>query len=228
MRKAFRSEKVAAKKYSAQHFLSIRRAFGEGELDNAYWAPGTENPAGGKTTARSDMGPPLRRLGPGHFNPGSSRPLKGVAWKGRGGPLSAWGSRACARKCFLGYDPMLSGLTVKGGGTLGWSKGFCEIFVIYPARATPKPQFRGFFPPVRCFTSFCCCGNQRGFSFPLPLSFFYPLPTGFMSGGKDWEKRQERTRWVADLSKGLSPIGEMAADSRHCCHDSGNQPDAPT
>ena len=33
---------------------------------------------------------------------------------------------------------------------------------------------------------------------------------------------------MADLSKGLSPIGEMAADSGHSCHDSGNQPDAPT
>ena len=72
---------MLAEKYWVRHFLSIQQALGEGELDNAYSAPGTEKPADGLTKVRSDTVPLLRLLRPGHFNPGSLRPLEGVARK---------------------------------------------------------------------------------------------------------------------------------------------------
>ena len=82
-----KTKTMRAEQYSARHFLSIQQALGEGESDNVYWAPGTENPAGGLTKVRSDMVPLLRLLQSGHFYPASLRPLRGVAWaeeEGRG------------------------------------------------------------------------------------------------------------------------------------------------
>ena len=79
------AEKMIAEKYFARRLSSIQQALVEGELDNAYGAPGTENPADGLTKVRGSMAPHLRLLEPRHFNPGSLRPREGVAWMGRGG-----------------------------------------------------------------------------------------------------------------------------------------------
>ena len=76
-----KTKKMAAEKYLVRHFLSIQQALEEGDLENAYWPPGTENPADGLTKVRSDMVTPLRLLESGGFCPGQLRPLKGVAWK---------------------------------------------------------------------------------------------------------------------------------------------------
>ena len=80
-----KTKKVAAENYFARHFSSIRMAFEEGELDNAYWALGAENPADGLATERSATAPVVRLLVSYqcHFNPGSLRPLTRVAWKER-------------------------------------------------------------------------------------------------------------------------------------------------
>ena len=75
-----KTEKMIAEEYAERHFLSTQQAFGEGEMDNVFRVPGTENPADGLTKVRSDMEPLLRLLESGHFYPGSLRPLKGVAW----------------------------------------------------------------------------------------------------------------------------------------------------
>ena len=71
----------------ARHFLSIQQPIGEGGLDNAYWFLGAENPADGLTKVRSAMAPRLRLLESGRFNPGSLRPLQGVAWAEGSGHL---------------------------------------------------------------------------------------------------------------------------------------------
>ena len=52
-----------------RHFLSIQQAWGEGDLENAHWLPGTGEPADGLTRVRSDMVPPLRLLESGRFYP---------------------------------------------------------------------------------------------------------------------------------------------------------------
>ena len=51
----------------------------DGELENVYWIPGTENPADGLTKLRSEMGPILALLETGRFQPGVLRPLRGLA-----------------------------------------------------------------------------------------------------------------------------------------------------
>ena len=76
-----KTKKMITEKYSVRHFLSIQRALEEGDLEKAYWLPGTENPAGGLTRVRSDMVPLLRLLGSGGFRPDQLRTLRGVAWK---------------------------------------------------------------------------------------------------------------------------------------------------
>ena len=80
-----KTKKMIAGNSSVRHFMGFQRALVEGESDNAHWAPGTENPAGGLIRVRNDMVPLSRVLESGHFNPGSSRPFSGVAWKERGG-----------------------------------------------------------------------------------------------------------------------------------------------
>ena len=62
-------------------FFSIQQALEAGDLENAYWLPGTENPADGLTKVRSDMAAQLRPLESGCFSPGSLRPLEEVAPK---------------------------------------------------------------------------------------------------------------------------------------------------
>ena len=94
-----KTKKMTAGEYLARHSRSIRQSLKAGDLDNAYWLPGTENPADGWTKVRRGMASLLRLLEPGHFNPGSSRTLKGVARKGRGdcGKHRHW-ELACARE----------------------------------------------------------------------------------------------------------------------------------
>ena len=75
---------MIAKKYLVRHFLSIQRALEGGNLENAYWLPGTENPADGLTEVRSDAVRLLRLSGSGGFRLGQLRPLKGVAWEEQG------------------------------------------------------------------------------------------------------------------------------------------------
>ena len=51
-------------------FLSIQQSLVDGEPENAYWIPGTENPADGLTRLRSEMGPIMALLETGIFQPG--------------------------------------------------------------------------------------------------------------------------------------------------------------
>ena len=75
------TQRKIAEEYSVRHFVSIQRAVGDGHLENAYWPPGTVNPADGHTKVRSDVAPPLRLPASGPSYPGQLRPLTGVAWK---------------------------------------------------------------------------------------------------------------------------------------------------
>ena len=59
--------------------LSSQQFLEDGELENVYWLPGTENPADGLTKLRSEMGPIMALLETGNFRPGTLRPLKGSA-----------------------------------------------------------------------------------------------------------------------------------------------------
>ena len=61
---------MVTEKYLVRHFLSIQQFLEDGELENVYWIPGTENPADGLTKLRSETG---------RFQPGTLRPLKGLA-----------------------------------------------------------------------------------------------------------------------------------------------------
>ena len=65
-----KTKKMAAGKYLARRCLSTQQALEEGELGNAYSAPGTGNQAAGLTKVRSDMAPLLRLFESGHFNSG--------------------------------------------------------------------------------------------------------------------------------------------------------------
>ena len=64
-----KTKKMIPEKYLERHFLSIQQALGAGDLENAYWLPGTENPADGLTKVRSDVVPLLRLLESGSFCP---------------------------------------------------------------------------------------------------------------------------------------------------------------
>ena len=69
-----RNRKMVAEKYLVRHILSIQQFIEEGDLDNVYWIPGTENPADGLTKIRSEMGPILALLETGRFATWSSAP----------------------------------------------------------------------------------------------------------------------------------------------------------
>ena len=79
-----KTKKLTAEKYLVRRFLSIQQALGGGDLENAYWLPGAENPADGLTRVRSYMVPLLQLLESGALYPGHLRTLKGVAWKEEG------------------------------------------------------------------------------------------------------------------------------------------------
>ena len=72
---------MVAEKYPVRHFLGIQQALGDGELENAYWLPGPENPVDGLTKVRSNVNPLMRLPESGRFNPGRLRPPTGVAWR---------------------------------------------------------------------------------------------------------------------------------------------------
>ena len=74
-----KNRKMITGKYLVRDFLSTKQFIEEGELDNAYWLPGTENPADGLTKIKSEMGPILALLETGRFPPGLLRPRKGPA-----------------------------------------------------------------------------------------------------------------------------------------------------
>ena len=61
------TKRVIAEKYLGRHLLRIQQALEAGELKDAFWLPGTENPADGLTKARGDMGPLLGLLEIGRF-----------------------------------------------------------------------------------------------------------------------------------------------------------------
>ena len=92
---------MPAGKYLVRRFLRIQQALEEGGLEHVNRRPGAENPADSLTRVRSNTAPFLRRLEIGCFDPGSSRPLKGVAWKELVGHETHWNS-SCKRtfKCF--------------------------------------------------------------------------------------------------------------------------------
>ena len=76
-----KTKKMIAEEHLVRRFRRIQQALGGGDLENAYWLPGTEDPADGLTKVRRDMVPLLRLLGSGQFYPGLLRPLKGVDWE---------------------------------------------------------------------------------------------------------------------------------------------------
>ena len=63
------TKKMVAEKYLARHFPGIQRALEQVRLENAYWPPGTENPADGLNKVRSNMAPLLGLLESGRSNP---------------------------------------------------------------------------------------------------------------------------------------------------------------
>ena len=75
-----RNKKTITEKYLIRHFLSIQQALEEEDLENAYWLPGTENPADGMTKVKSEMLPILGLLESGEFRLGALRPLHGVGF----------------------------------------------------------------------------------------------------------------------------------------------------
>ena len=76
-----KTRKMIAEGNLARHVLSTQQGLEAGDLDNAYWLPGADKPAGGLTKMRSGAVPLLRLLESGCPRPGSLRPLKEVAWK---------------------------------------------------------------------------------------------------------------------------------------------------
>ena len=72
---------MVTEKYLVRHFLRIQQFLEDGELENVYWIPGTENPAGGLTKLKSEMGLILALLATGRFQPGLLRPLMGLAFR---------------------------------------------------------------------------------------------------------------------------------------------------
>ena len=52
-----KARKMAAEKFLVRRFSGSKQALEEGDLDNAFWLPGAENPADGLTKVRSDLVP---------------------------------------------------------------------------------------------------------------------------------------------------------------------------
>ena len=75
-----KNKKVITEKFLIRHFLAIQQAPELKELDNAYWLLGLGNPADGLTGKKRDIGPLTQLLESGLYNPGTLRPLRGVAF----------------------------------------------------------------------------------------------------------------------------------------------------
>ena len=73
---------MLTEKYLVRHFLGIQQSLGEGELENVYWIPGTENPADGFTKLRSEMGPDFGLVGDGQFSARCVATASGVGLSG--------------------------------------------------------------------------------------------------------------------------------------------------
>ena len=69
------NREMVTEKFLFHHFLSVQQFLEDGELENVYWIPGTENPADGLTKLKSEMGPILALLETGRFQPCLLRPL---------------------------------------------------------------------------------------------------------------------------------------------------------
>ena len=54
---------------------------GNGQLENAYWLPGVENPADGLTKLKCGMGPISALMETGRFQRGLLRPRKGLTFR---------------------------------------------------------------------------------------------------------------------------------------------------
>ena len=90
LRKPFRSPLQQGNPYQnylARQFLGMHQALEYGELDNIFWLPGTENPAGCPAEVKSSMAPCFRMLQSGSLRPRALRPLGGGAPKRKGAPL---------------------------------------------------------------------------------------------------------------------------------------------
>ena len=72
------ARKMTVEMFPARHFLGTQQDLEEGDLGNAYWLPGAEDPSGGLTKVRNEMVPLLWLLESGEFNPASLRHLKGL------------------------------------------------------------------------------------------------------------------------------------------------------
>ena len=62
-----KAKKMVAEKHPQRHFLSIQGALEEGDPENAYWLPGTEDPADSLTNVRRDVVPCYDYWDPVHF-----------------------------------------------------------------------------------------------------------------------------------------------------------------
>ena len=90
LRKPFRSPLQQGNPYQnylARQFLGMHQALEYGELDNIFWLPGTENPAGCPAEVKSSMAPCFRMLQSGSLRPRALRPLEGALLKERGRPF---------------------------------------------------------------------------------------------------------------------------------------------
>ena len=75
-----KNKKAGAGKFSVRHFLAIQQAIELEKSGNVYWIPCLDNPSNGLTKMKSDPVPLLRLLESGPYNPGTLRPLRGVAF----------------------------------------------------------------------------------------------------------------------------------------------------
>ena len=76
-----KNRKMATEQYLVRDLLTTQQFIEGGELDNAYWLPGDENPADELAKIKSEMGPILSLLRTGRSQPGILRRLKGLASK---------------------------------------------------------------------------------------------------------------------------------------------------
>ena len=76
-----KKKKVVSEKFLVRDFLAIQQAIEVKELDNVVWLPGLGNAADGLAKIKSDLVPLLRPLESGSYNPGTSRPQRGVAFR---------------------------------------------------------------------------------------------------------------------------------------------------
>ena len=75
-----RTGRIGTEKFLTRHLRSILDATESGNLGNAVWIPGAENPADGLTKATSGRGPLLQLLGTGLYRPGRLVQLRGVSF----------------------------------------------------------------------------------------------------------------------------------------------------